>query len=285
MSVQEMESEEAPDAMREVYDYTVGLIGLSGPTSDVCMELLGSGTLVRTKDCYGILTASHVLRSRAYGRSEHLGIPIVARTAHRFSIPKSQLSPIIIGSSENEESGPDLAVLQLLNHKDVEEIEAHKSFWGLDAHRVAVLGTSRVPDSRLCILAGCVGAWTQQRLPDNNFENLKRFKAIFLDGIIEAPFTREGFDYVDFPVDYKAGVYTGRDDIPSTFGGVSGGGLWRLTPKRDERGVTYGDDPVLIGVAFYETPVVDQKRTILCHYAASVYDCVLAALESGKTVQ
>ena len=81
---------------------------------------------------------------------------------------------------------------------------------------------------------------------------------------VRNPLDRGGFDYIDAVVPLDAA------GLPSTFGGVSGGGLWQIRLARD------GDKwswitPLLQGCAFYETPPSDGKRALRCHGPKSVY--------------
>ena len=76
----------------------------------------------------------------------------------------------------------------------------------------------------------------------------------------------DGFDY------YRIDA-TQEDDnhIISSFAGVSGGGLWQVIVRKSDTGAITWEDPLLQGVAFWQSDVVDGKRYLLCHGPRSVY--------------
>ena len=78
------------------------------------------------------------------------------------------------------------------------------------------------------------------------------------------------FDYIE------AGVsYTSENDLPPTFGGASGGGLWKFPlsgAKRNYGGLELeAGNPVYAGVLFYETHREENYRRIRCHGPKSLY--------------
>jgi hypothetical protein len=71
-------------------------------------------------------------------------------------------------------------------------------------------------------------------------------------------FLRGVFDYVDTPVEYLTG-----DNLPDSFQGVSGGGLWSFSVEsRAELTDLRVKDALFCGVAFYETEKTNDQRTI-----------------------
>ncbi len=76
---------------------------------------------------------------------------------------------------------------------------------------------------------------------------------------------RDGLDYLDFEMDLR---FRG---LPRNFGGVSGGGLWRVllycSPETDEIDWKMS----LHGVAYYQLPIVDKHRDIRCHGPVSIH--------------
>lgn len=72
-----------------------------------------------------------------------------------------------------------------------------------------------------------------------------------------------GFDYFDYEIGRKAG-------LPKHFGGVSGGGVWRVwlfcSPETDEIDWKFN----FHGVAFYQLGIGENPTTIRCHGPESV---------------
>jgi hypothetical protein len=67
--------------------------------------------------------------------------------------------------------------------------------------------------------------------------------------------------------------------LPSTFGGTSGGGLWQVDISGSkEKGYKIGKK-TLMGVAFYETGISDNKMHIRCNGPKGVYQIAPDILE------
>ena len=80
------------------------------------------------------------------------------------------------------------------------------------------------------------------------------------------------FDY------FSAEVNFGKShNLPSSYGGCSGSGLWRLV--LGEKGGAWTVDAIhLGGIAYYESAPVDDRRFIECHGFKGIYDHVVRAL-------
>lgn len=82
--------------------------------------------------------------------------------------------------------------------------------------------------------------------------------------------TRGNFDYVE-TFDDPANA----SELPSSYGGVSGAGLWRVKLKKKAgqslASATIGDDFVLTGVAFYEERQPDGRMLVRYHGPDSIY--------------
>ena len=65
-----------------------------------------------------------------------------------------------------------------------------------------------------------------------------------------------------------------NQDLPTSFGGVSGGGVWQVPLIRDRQGDLEADDYILSGVAFYQTKLDGNHRLIRCHGRKTVYEKV-----------
>jgi hypothetical protein len=79
----------------------------------------------------------------------------------------------------------------------------------------------------------------------------------------EIEHNRGEFDYHDFDIDLSL-------PGPRSFGGVSGGGLWRVWLYRTTPDGEIDWKISLHGVAFYELPIVNERRIIRCHGGRSV---------------
>ncbi len=82
---------------------------------------------------------------------------------------------------------------------------------------------------------------------------------------VDAPrHTRGDFDYIDFDVDVS---FPG---IPRNFGGVSGGGLWKVLIYRSASPGEIDWLRVLEGVAFHQSDLANGHRIIRCHGEQSI---------------
>jgi hypothetical protein len=152
-----------------------------------------------------------------------------------------------------ERMGPDLLFLRIPTEY-VGRIEAVKSFYSLDRDRPQVkLGVEVL---FLMGAPGEFGKYTPQHaeLNINGFQ----FDANAL------PHRHGEFDYLDSKEDTK---FPG---VPKSFGGVSGGGLWRVQ-------IFDSPDPgkldwkwFLQGVAFWQIPQPDEHMTVRCHGPESI---------------
>jgi hypothetical protein len=97
-------------------------------------ELIGSGTLVRVDDAFTILTAHHVAELVERDQATHLGVNIAAEP-HGFFLPVQTLEHTVVGRCPHgidEERGPDLSLLRVLDRQAIGTIESKKSFYNLD---------------------------------------------------------------------------------------------------------------------------------------------------------
>lgn len=75
---------------------------------------------------------------------------------------------------------------------------------------------------------------------------------------------RRDYDYIDLDMDVAL------PGVPETFGGVSGGGVWRVFVYWSEatNKIAWAKD--IEGVAFYELDLVNGHRAIRCHGPQSI---------------
>jgi hypothetical protein len=121
-----------------------------------------------------------------------------------------------------------------------------------------------------------VAEWTQEEPTENGTDKLKAFKGICGPVGLAGERNEGRFDYLAVQVRYGAG-YGG----PESFQGCSGGGLWHALLKEKDGEVVI-DRLALAGVAFYQSAIEGDCRTIECHGERSIYGPVIDALERRK---
>lgn len=247
---------------REIAGSLVGLIEVLPAPDGEDARLLGSATLVTIKGRRGLLTAAHVLN--VIPRTRPLGIV-------RFSSPNTQrllvqfehALRVAMGRTNEGPQGPDLGFIELPSEA-IASLEARGNiFFNMDLRRDDVIAGRYETKPHLSCIVGAIAEWTMESLgPSTRTKNIGAYNLL---GKVGMPRMHGGLDLVDFEP-----VYTERDEPPSSFGGVSGGGLWRVMGVL-ENGSFDPVEKVLLGVVFYQSAVVEGKRTLICHGPRSLY--------------
>ena len=250
------------------------------------VDIIGSGTFVSVAGRHGILTAYHVPNNKRSpfnfepGSGDRLGVG-VDTTAHAFWIEMQYIVPHVIGKPKEEEFGPDLMFLEIPPSSQLHTIQAKRSFFNL----------SFKPDERMKIcysdmncfwsIAGHPGQWKKHEAPEHGFDTVYGFPNLIGYTGVENRVEKYGFDYFEIAADYRS-----QDKMPQSFGGCSGGGLWRIPislPREDSplEELQTGN-PVLSGVMFYETALQSSRRFIRSHGAKSIYEVLSSELTGGQ---
>jgi hypothetical protein len=246
-----------------VNSFSTGLIQIAHRNQgQVNATLMGSGTFVSIQGSYGILTAHHVTELLENGDS--LGL-ILIPNAHRIIIDFQyfQVIKIVRGSVESE--GPDLSFISLPVSK-ASEIKPYKTFYNLSADREMMLKDP--PDVRdgIWYICGIPNERTSDAGPELGFEEVISFEGICGATGVDREYSYGGYDYIEVGVEYAQGL-----DVPHTFGGVSGGGLWQVPFRKLPDGTFEPVNYYLSGVIFYQSDLIDGKRFIRCHGRKSIY--------------
>ena len=235
--------------VRSLGNFTVALLAISDYPER--LDLAGTGTLVMIDGAHYILTARHVWE-KCLVNADHVGITLKADVNHRHGIPSRDLAPTGLPKPcEWNEWGPDMMLLRIPAER-VGVIEVYRSFWNLTGH-VKING--RVLE--VLVLMGTPAELG--KITDVHAD-------LQITGMFLGPEKVQhagGFDYLDYEIERKAG-------LPKHFGGVSGGGVWRVwlfcSPETDEIDWKFN----FHGVAFYQLGIGENPTTIRCHGPESV---------------
>jgi hypothetical protein len=244
------------------------------------ISLIGSGTFITVGDAAGILTAEHVVKllddSSFLGPAKFLGLPI-RRHEHRYVIEREYLRIHRIARGTVDSEGPDLAFIGIPS-AELGTIKAVKSFYNLQQNRDRML--SSPPELTLGVWAIC--GWpdiqTRSEKPSQNFYDIKGFHSLCGFGGIGCIYVVGEYDYLDFDVEYDC-----SSDIPESFGGVSGGGIWQVPLVQMPNGEMKPQEYLLSGVAFYQTKKSGLHRSIKCHARKSVYEIAYRAIKEIRS--
>lgn len=245
---------------------------------------IGSGTLITWGRHHGILTAEHVTNnpesaklrvSFSSSNTDELQL-MVADFPHYLGFEVRYLQNFTLGKRTSERFGPDLSVIQLPPSSTLNTIKAKKSFWSLTVRTEQKLAAALVKNG--CdMIAGHVGAELEEQGARSGFKEV-----CFIPGLVAATgrlryFERRTYDYIDV-----GSIRTLETDAPISYGGISGGSLWRvpiLRKKGDDNTKVYFRDFFLSGVPFYESDEDSNgRRRIRAHGPKSIYQKLLPTL-------
>jgi hypothetical protein len=237
-----------------VYPFVVGLIHAD--------DLVGSGTLIRVGERFGILTAYHVVHNvtpkfdfRA-GSTDNLGLIILPREqVHRFEIPLG------------------LGVTTLIDIAKPTVEDASRDFFNLGVNREKGLHLTLTEKDPM-VVSGFYHEGHVTELNTDGFSIVRGFRGFAGLTRIENLREHAGYDLCDVTVDYSL-----ADRLPDSFGGYSGGGLWNVVLTKNQKTGEIGHrPPIFAGVVFYQEQINETRKILRCHLTTSVYNHTFNAL-------
>lgn len=241
--------------VRDVGTSTVALFAIFDSGDPEPLRFSGTGSLVQFANSHHILTAAHVWEE-CLKSSRQVGITLKEDIDHCCAIDTAAFSSLSLPRPKDwNEWGPDLILLQVPSGK-VGQIEIYRRFYPLDRNQP----NQKVDGIEVLILMGTPGEFGKYT-PTHAELNINGF---FSD-VNARPYKHGDFDYIDLKEDTK---FPG---IPKNFGGVSGGGVWRVqlfdSPKSKKTEWQW----TLEGVAFYQLGLPDSHVVIRCHGIDSIH--------------
>jgi len=252
--------------------YSMGFLELFAPGR---VELRGSGTLVRIGKTSGILTAAHVWRTIR----ELPTVGLYLYPPRKLEVQSIREDPrlmdaVTFENDSDDALGPDIAFIRLTPSKAA-SVEKHAAFLSLekDEHRALVGGPAECVTRDIVVggveaLGQKINIYEEKQLVIQNSLANVGFATAIDDG-------REGFDRLEFtpePVpDYV---------FPDSYGGMSGGGCFRVYFPRVEGSDNQPISFHLLGVAFFQTKLDGKAHTIICHGRRSLMDKLLPAVRA-----
>lgn len=255
--------------------YEVGFVRIRENESFEDANLIGSGTLVESDGVYGILTANHVIE--ALPETGVIGLilsSVLFPAEHRYILRVVHLKMVPVGRRPTscESEGPDLGVV-VLPSTYLGTIKARKSFYNLSLMRDEILTTPLANNIGIWFLCGSPSELTTEEDPSVGFGRVKGFCGFYGAGGAPRGYISGKYDYLEIDIDYKI------DELPQSFGGVSGGGLWQVPIQRSAEGKLHATEPILSGVAFYQSSMANHTRSIKCHGRKSIYKVMYDLME------
>jgi hypothetical protein len=234
--------------------YSTPLFALSVTAAGEVLALAGSGTLLESRGSHYILTAGHVWYN-VLRRAEKVGITLREHYDHTCFLDTRTLVPFDPDRPAVwNEWGPDLVLLRIPPSR-VGEIRAFKVFYDIEA---GLQHQAQGEWNETYLLVGAPAALGQFRQNHASVELMG-----FWVGL-PTPYDNEGRTYLD-----AMATLPPPSDVAS-FGGVSGGGLWRIQVFWNQAEGKIDARALLEGVAFYELEVSAGCGVVRCHGVASI---------------
>jgi hypothetical protein len=256
--------------VRSLGSSTVALFALFDNDGKESLESAGTGTLVTVGDSYYILTAAHVWEERLKSAVK-VGITLTDNRDHKNLTEVYAIVPAILKPDDSKWNkwGPDLAMLRIPPAR-VGGIKACQVFEYLNA-----------PPKHLNV--DCLECWVAMGTPKELGSFTQNHAEVQISGrflILPAALKyhhRGAYDYYDFQMD------TTSPGMPKSFGGFSGGGLWRVMVyfSRETGKVDWAQR--LKGVTFYEFPIKNGYRVLRSHGPESITTVVGMTVPDAKS--
>lgn len=263
---------EVPDELLDQFierlqHFTATLVAFAPNADAVPLVPAGSGTFVEVDGVHAILTAQHVWEEAKRGEQV---LMTISTKPNAFAIPVRDFEPLEIRDRRDEHWGPDLALLQL-PPVHVSTIKATKSFLNLAKQRMTVDARAAAARSCLWAVVGMVGETTAvDPILETKTANLHIDLRAFV-GAPEEQHQRGEWDYVDIGADLNS------PKVPSSFGGISGGGLWQLPIQIDrDKKIIWDQRTYFAGVAFSQSYPANDRRIVRCHGPKSIFETAWA---------
>jgi len=224
---------------------------------------IGSGTFVEIEGGHYVLTAAHVWHE--VRKEDKIGL-VLTDSQSSFMVLRDGIASKYLWDGCLSEWGPDMALLKLAP-SDVATIKAHKSFLNLQQQKAALAENPPIIGKGLWAVTGMVGEFTEvQSNPNLRAVTCHIHGEAFISAV-QQTHERNGYDYFDL------GAQLELPGTPSSFGGVSGGGLWQIRLLKSKSGeIAWDGKRYFRGVAFWQSEIKDGYRMIRCHGPKSIFE-------------
>jgi hypothetical protein len=253
---------------RALLDYSAAVCRVRGNNPNTFAPI-GSGTFVIRNGVHGILTAHHCLHTcspeiRIGSHGEDTLLLVVTRGRCVILDPRD-VKEHPLGIPKLDSIGPDLTFVEIFPGAKLDLLKAIVSFWNLDpknqdlANKLSVAGILIVEsgfpevDYRTSIIGSDI------------HHDLKH--VVFIGALGDQDISQQDkWDYINSKCNYR-----GSEKLPETFKGVSGGGIWAVRLQATNGQKWAVGAYCLVGVAFYETELVDDRRELRGHFVKTIY--------------
>jgi len=211
-------------------------------------EVFGSGTLVSIEGRRGILTCGHV--ANVYKKLPEIGLVRFSGVGmQKHMLQLGDTETIIVCSSDTwTETDLDLA-FTFLPPDIADSVGARGIFLNIEKNRTKIEGGAPSDGKHVDAMLGLVAEFSGKPFIEGG-QFISPMRAILHTGHISSP-KKESTMLTFAPMDYN------RHELPKSFGGMSGAGLWRVYFIEDEKQIVQAK---LVGVTSWQiTDDPDQK--------------------------
>jgi len=237
---------------KEIQPYEVILLDPDIKEGEI--PALASGTLVQMEDQHFILTAKHV--SDELSKLDEMGLNL-GTDEHRFTIDTSGLRVVDVEEQGQGVTDIDLALIKL-PHSQIGRVSVTKTFWDLSKHKEPVLSQPLDWNNALFLLCGTIGEWAEIENSEGQFSKILNCRCEFMPTGVRKYNCKGRFDYLNLGVSYR-----NRTDLPESFRGASGGGIWGTQLRRTQDGGIAYSSPILVGMAFKQDERINGSRSVI----------------------
>jgi hypothetical protein len=254
---------------KALIDYSVAVCRVRGNNPNTFTPL-GSGTFVIKNGIHGILTAHHcfhesypIVSIGAQGKDTLL---LMVTRSRCLILDPNDAEEHPLGIPASNESYPDLTFVEIFPGPKLDLLKAIVSFWRLDQKHYESAKILSVPGV-VIVEAGFPEIYYRTKIIGSDIHHNLKFE-VFIGALGDEDISiKNNWDYIKSNVQYRV-----SEKMPETFKGLSGGGIWAIrlqVTKNDEWTVK---DYCLVGVVFYETQVVDNRRDLRGHFIKTIYE-------------
>ncbi|GEM_PF-1917276 len=163
---------------------------------------IGSGTLIKSSERYGILTAHHVIHKPKpalfkNGQAQESLVLVIQERMHRFELQPLEWTCHDIGVPPKEGHGPDVCFVEIFSCDKLDTLKARKSFFSLDHEPEKRLGFCQDDSSGFFAVACFIHEHTKTEERPNGREDTTIKPWIYSAGLQKDFAMDGGFDYGD----------------------------------------------------------------------------------------
>ena len=189
---------------------------------------------------------------------------LIAPYPHALELDVRSLTNITFGPRISDERGPDGSVIILPQCRQLLDIQAKKSFWPIDYNPEERLKKA-LSTQGFVMIAGFPGERQRSRGAQPGFTRTTEMQGIVAMTKQVDYFENDSFDYLQVKSERVAGT-----DAPESYGGLSGGGLWRIPVYLNQHHKILAES-IFAGIIYWQSSEDNRVRYLRAHGPKTIY--------------